>query len=244
MTKFLTIGLVIVIIILGSIIFLLRDTLLSEVTETVNPWGGCLEKFDILRNTGIASFSGGDRINESQLEILYQFHQDNCQYYVFRWMPEHYNERSYVEIAWYHEFRTDLTEEQKQKLRDVGAWPDNIISSIIQKGPSLDSSKETPTIQEFEIFLDPFISKQDEDYLFTYARVTVQNTGNRILNNVIVNFGSGDIQELGTLTPGQKMIISAPFDNPKKYVVITADEGIFVNKTYRIPSEISGMNEP
>lgn len=123
MSKFLIIGFVIIVVILGSIVFLLRSTLLSEVTEVVTPYGGCLEKFDILRDTGFATYGDSRRMSQYEFDVWSQFTQDNCQYYVFRWMPEGYPERNYVEKAWYHEFRTDLTEEQKQVLRDNGHWP-------------------------------------------------------------------------------------------------------------------------
>ena len=73
------------------------------------------------------------------------------------------------------------------------------------------------------------------------ARVTIQNTGNQPLTNVRANFGGGDIQELGTLKPGQKIIVSPPHDNEMEFVMVTADEGIFVNKAYRIPVKMPGM---
>ncbi len=92
--------------------------------------------------------------------------------------------------------------------------------------------------EEYEIFVDPFKDKQD---LFVMARVTIQNVGNQPLTNVRANFGGGDIQELGTLTPGQKIIISPPPDNALEFVMVTADEGIFVSKAYRTPTKMPGM---
>ena len=92
--------------------------------------------------------------------------------------------------------------------------------------------------EEYEIFVDPFKDEQD---LFVMARVTIQNVGNQPLTNVRANFGGGDIQELGTLTPGQKIIISPPPDNAMEFVMVTADEGIFVSKAYRIPTKMPGM---
>lgn len=99
-------------------------------------------------------------------------------------------------------------------------------------------SKGSITSQDYEISVDPFKDQQD---LFTMARVTVQNTGSKPLTNVKANFGNGDIQELGTLQPGQKIIVSPPEDNPLEFVIITADEGIYVNKAYRVPSKMPGM---
>ena len=92
--------------------------------------------------------------------------------------------------------------------------------------------------EKYAIFVDPFKDKQD---LFVMARVTIQNTGNQPLTNVRANFGGGDIQELGTLQPGQKILLSPPPDNPLEFVMVSSDEGIFVSKAYRIPVKMLGM---
>lgn len=103
---------------------------------------------------------------------------------------------------------------------------------------ALTLAKGTIASQEYEIFVDPFKDEQD---LFVMARVTIQNTGSQPLTNVRANFGGGDIQELGTLQPGQKIIVSPPSENSMEFVMVTADEGIFVNKAYRIPAKMPGM---
>ena len=102
----------------------------------------------------------------------------------------------------------------------------------------MNLSKGTFSTQDYEIFVDPF---KDEQSMFVMARVTIQNTGSQPLTNVRANFGSGDIEELGTLKPGQKILLSPPTDNPMQFVTVTADEGIFVNKAYRIPAKMPGM---
>ena len=102
----------------------------------------------------------------------------------------------------------------------------------------MNISKGTIASEEYEIFIDPFKDEQD---LFVMARVTIQNVGSKPLTNVRANFGSGDIQELGVLKPGQKIIVSPPSDNPMEFVTITTDEGIHVNKAYRIPTKMPGM---
>jgi len=99
-------------------------------------------------------------------------------------------------------------------------------------------SKGSVASEEYSIFVDPFKDEQD---LFVMARVTIQNTGSQPLTNVKANFGGGDIQELGTLKPGQKIIVSPPSDNEMEFVMVTANEGIFVNKAYRIPAKMPGM---
>jgi len=102
----------------------------------------------------------------------------------------------------------------------------------------LSLSKGSIASQEYEIFVDPFKDEQD---LFVMARVTIQNIGNSPLTNVRANFGGGDIQELGTLKPGQKIIISPPTENDMEFVMVTSDEGIFVSKAYRTPIKMPGM---
>ena len=102
----------------------------------------------------------------------------------------------------------------------------------------LTVSKGVISSEEYEIFVDPFKDEQD---LFVMARVTIQNVGNQPLTNVRANFGGGDIQELGPLIPGQKIIISPPPDNALEFVMVTAEEGIFVNKAYRTPTKMPGM---
>ncbi len=102
----------------------------------------------------------------------------------------------------------------------------------------LSVSRGVISFEEYEIFVDPFKDEQD---LFVMARVTIQNVGNQPLTNVRANFGGGDIQELGTLIPGQKIIISPPPDNALEFVMVTAEEGIFVNKAYRTPTKMPGM---
>ena len=99
-------------------------------------------------------------------------------------------------------------------------------------------SKGTFASQQYEISVDPF---KDPQSLFTMSRVTIQNTGSEPLTNVRANFGAGQIQELGTLKPGQKVIISPPSDNPMEFVIVTSDEGIYVTKAYRLPSKLPGM---
>ncbi len=103
---------------------------------------------------------------------------------------------------------------------------------------SLTISKGSIAFEEYDISVDPF---KDEQSLFVMARVTIQNTGSQPLTNVRANFGGGDIEELGTLKPGQKIIVSPPSDNDLLFVRVTADEGIFVDKAYRTPAKMPGM---
>lgn len=92
--------------------------------------------------------------------------------------------------------------------------------------------------EEYSIFVDPILDKQS---LFVMGRVTVQNTGSQSLTNIHVNFGAGDTLDIKTLKAGQKIILSPPPDNPMEFVMISADNDIFVSKAYREMPKMVGM---
>lgn len=102
----------------------------------------------------------------------------------------------------------------------------------------LDMMKLSVSTQEYDLFVDPIIDKQN---LFVTGRITIQNTGSKSLTNIHVNFGEGDVLDIKTLKPGQKIIISPPPDNPMQFVMINADNDIFVNKVYRELPKMVGM---
>ena len=101
-----------------------------------------------------------------------------------------------------------------------------------------DILKLSVSTQDYDIFVDPILDKQS---LFVMGRVTIQNTGSQTLTNVHVNFGAGDTLDLGTIKAGQKIIVSPPPDNPMEFVMISADNGVFVNKAYREMPKMVGM---
>ncbi len=103
---------------------------------------------------------------------------------------------------------------------------------------SADLVKLSIPTQEYDIFVDPILDKQS---LFVMGRVTIQNTGSQPLTNIHVNFGAGDTLDLKTLKAGQKIILSPPPDNPMEFVVISADNDIFVSKAYREMPKMVGM---
>lgn len=101
-----------------------------------------------------------------------------------------------------------------------------------------DIIKMSISTQDYDVFVDPILDKQN---LFVMGRVTIQNTGSQPLTNVHVNFGSGDTLELGTIKAGQKIIVSPPPENPMEFVMISADNDVFVNKAYREMPKMVGM---
>ncbi len=115
-----------------------------------------------------------------------------------------------------------------------------IVGGIVVMGVifGLDISKLAIDTQDYDIFVDPLL---DDQILFVMGRVTIQNTGSQPLTNVRVNFGEGDITEIGTLDPGEKIILSPPSDNKMEFVQVSADPDIFVNKAYRSPPKMVGM---
>lgn len=102
----------------------------------------------------------------------------------------------------------------------------------------MDVLKMSISTSEHDIFVDPILDKQS---LFVMGRVTLQNTGSQPLTGLYVNFGAGDTLELGTLKAGDKIIVSPPPDNPMEFVMVSADDGIFVNKAYRELPKMVGM---
>ena len=102
----------------------------------------------------------------------------------------------------------------------------------------MDILKLSVSTQDHDIFVDPILDKQS---LFVMGRVTIQNTGSHPLTNVHVNFGAGDTLELETIDVGEKIIVSPPSDNPMEFVMITADNNVFVNKAYREMPKMVGM---
>jgi hypothetical protein len=101
-----------------------------------------------------------------------------------------------------------------------------------------DILKLSIATQDYDIFVDPILDKQS---LFVMGRITIQNTGSQPLTNLHVNFGAGDILDIEILRAGQKIIVSPPPDNPMEFVMISADNGIFVNKAYREMPKMVGM---
>ncbi|MFB5620072.1 MAG: hypothetical protein ACE5RC_02930 [Nitrosopumilus sp.] len=102
----------------------------------------------------------------------------------------------------------------------------------------MDILKLSVTTQDYDIFVDPVLDKQS---LFVMGRVTIQNTGSHSLTNVRINFGDGDILDLGTIKAGQKIIVSPPPENSMQFVMVSADNDIFVSKSYREMPKMVGM---
>ena len=93
-------------------------------------------------------------------------------------------------------------------------------------------------VQDYDIFVDPIIDKQN---LFDIGRVTIQNTGSKPLTNIHINFGDGDTMDLRILEPGDKILLSPPSENSMEFVMISADNDVFVSKAYRTPPKMVGM---
>ena len=102
----------------------------------------------------------------------------------------------------------------------------------------MDLLKMSIVTQEYDIFVDPIIDRQS---LFITGRITIQNTGSQPITNLHVNFGAGDILDIPRLPAGEKIIVSPPPNNPMQFVMISADNDIFVNKSYRELPKMVGM---
>ena len=94
------------------------------------------------------------------------------------------------------------------------------------------------TFNEYSILVDP---TKEQQSLFVIARVLIQNTSSQSLTNLAIDYGEGDKDFIGTLNPGQTIILSPPNGNPLQYVTVTADNDIYVFKAYREPVAMPGM---
>jgi hypothetical protein len=101
-----------------------------------------------------------------------------------------------------------------------------------------DLIKMSIPTQDYDIFVDPIIDRQN---LFDIGRVTIQNIGSKPLTNIHINFGDGDTLDLKILEPGDKILLSPPSENSMEFVMISADNDIFVSKAYRTPPKMVGM---
>jgi hypothetical protein len=101
-----------------------------------------------------------------------------------------------------------------------------------------DILKMSIATQDYDIFVDPIVDNQN---LFITGRVSIQNIGSKPLTNVHINFGDGDILDIALIKPGNKIIVSPPPDNSMQFVMISADNDIFVNKAYRTLPKMVGM---
>ena len=94
------------------------------------------------------------------------------------------------------------------------------------------------TTEDYAISVDPI---KDNQYLFSTARVMVTNTGKLPLTNIVVNYGSGKVDKLASLSPGENAMLSPPQNSTLNSVTVTADHGIIITKDYRTPLKIPGM---
>jgi len=85
-------------------------------------------------------------------------------------------------------------------------------------------------LPDYDLYVDAIINKQNS---LIIGQVLIQNTGSQPLTNVKVDFGEGDILDLGTLDARQKLILTPPPDNKMEFVTVSADQDVFVNKVYR-----------
>jgi hypothetical protein len=93
--------------------------------------------------------------------------------------------------------------------------------------------------QDYAVSVDPI--KDTEGQTGT-ARVMITNIGKLPLTNIVVNYGSGKVDKLASLSPGENAMLSPPSNDNSavKSVLVTADHGIIVTKGYRTPIKIPG----
>lgn len=92
--------------------------------------------------------------------------------------------------------------------------------------------------QDYSLSVDAL---KDEQSLFTDARVVLSNTGRLPLTNVVVDFGGGQTEVVGTMEAGTKRTVSPPEDAQLQSVTVTADPEIRKVQEYRTPIKLPGM---
>ena len=83
---------------------------------------------------------------------------------------------------------------------------------------------------DYDLVVDARIDKHNS---FIIAEVLIQNMGSQPLTNVKVDFGEGDILDLGTLKANHKVILTPPTDNKLEFVIVSADQDIFETTVYK-----------
>ena len=93
--------------------------------------------------------------------------------------------------------------------------------------------------QDYAISVDPI---KDNEGQTNTARVMIANIGKLPLTNIVINYGSGKVDKLASLSPGENAMLSPPSNDnfAVKSVTVTADHGIIVTKGYRTPIKIPG----
>lgn len=93
--------------------------------------------------------------------------------------------------------------------------------------------------QDYAISVDPI---KDSEGQTNTARVMIANIGKLPLTNIVVNYGTGKVDKLASLSPGENAMLSPPSNDNSavKSVTVTADHRIIVTKGYRTPIKIPG----
>jgi archaellum component FlaF (FlaF/FlaG flagellin family) len=92
--------------------------------------------------------------------------------------------------------------------------------------------------KNFALDVDPI---KDNQNLFNTARVTVTNTGKSTLNHIRVIYDDKSTENINSLSPGEKIMLSPPNNSSLESVTVIADHGLKVTKSYRSPLKIPGM---
>jgi archaellum component FlaF (FlaF/FlaG flagellin family) len=92
--------------------------------------------------------------------------------------------------------------------------------------------------KNFALDVDPI---KDNQNLFNTARVTVTNTGKSTLNHIRVIYDGKSTENINSLSPGEKVMLSPPNNSSLESVTVIADHGLKVTKSYRSPLKIPGM---
>ena len=94
----------------------------------------------------------------------------------------------------------------------------------------LPAAKLFVGIPDYDLYVEALIDNRNP---IAVGQVLIQNTGSQPLTNVKVDFGEGDIIDLGTIEVRDRVILTPPQGNKMESVIVSADQNISVNETYR-----------
>jgi len=91
-----------------------------------------------------------------------------------------------------------------------------------------------PPSEKYDVSIDPILVK---DNMGTETHVTIKNTGMNSLTNVTIYYGGTARPDvIPILHPGEKVLLSPPEGSDIEEVRVTANEGLDVTKSYRVPA--------
>lgn len=72
-------------------------------------------------------------------------------------------------------------------------------------------------------------------------RIRLTNTGTEELTGIVAELGPDDVQRKETLEPGQSYFFYPEPETQEAKIIVTTNEGIYVETDYRTPTKVLGL---